>query len=115
VFTNSVNHDKGQGLVEYAMIMILVALVVIAALAILGPIVGNVFSRISNPLTVLEGSTDVPGSNTPGDAIAAFCSGNSTGTNVHVYVNSTTGTYLALSHDSTIPTGYTLVLYSSCP
>ena len=38
--------EKGQGLVEYALILVLVAVVVIAILAILGPTIGNVFSSI---------------------------------------------------------------------
>jgi pilus assembly protein Flp/PilA len=38
--------EKGQGLVEYALILVLVALVVLAVLLLLGPIVGNVFSNI---------------------------------------------------------------------
>ncbi len=38
--------EKGQGLVEYALILVLVAIVVIAILLILGPVVGNVFSNI---------------------------------------------------------------------
>ena len=42
--------EKGQGLVEYALILVLVAIVVIAALMILGPIIGNVFSKISSSL-----------------------------------------------------------------
>ncbi len=42
--------EKGQGLVEYALILVLVAIVVIAALMILGPIIGNVFSTINNSL-----------------------------------------------------------------
>jgi pilus assembly protein Flp/PilA len=42
--------EKGQGLVEYALILVLVAIVVIAALTILGPIIGNVFSTINNGL-----------------------------------------------------------------
>ncbi|NPA31481.1 MAG: Flp family type IVb pilin [Chloroflexi bacterium] len=37
---------KGQGLVEYALILVLVAIVVIAVLALLGPAIGNVFSNI---------------------------------------------------------------------
>ncbi len=37
---------KGQGLVEYALILVLVAIVVIAILALLGPAIGNVFSNI---------------------------------------------------------------------
>jgi pilus assembly protein Flp/PilA len=38
--------QKGQGLVEYALILVLVAVVVIAVLLLLGPQVGNVFSTI---------------------------------------------------------------------
>lgn len=43
--------EKGQGLVEYALILVLVAIVVIAALMILGPIIGNTFSTINSSLT----------------------------------------------------------------
>ena len=43
--------EKGQGLVEYALILVLVAIVVIAILVILGPVIGNVFSRIVNALS----------------------------------------------------------------
>jgi pilus assembly protein Flp/PilA len=39
-------HEKGQGLVEYALILVLVAIVIIAILLLLGPTVGNVFSDI---------------------------------------------------------------------
>ncbi|MBL8078016.1 MAG: Flp family type IVb pilin [Anaerolineales bacterium] len=42
--------EKGQGLVEYALILVLVAIVVIAALTILGPSIGNVFSSINASL-----------------------------------------------------------------
>ncbi len=42
--------EKGQGLVEYALILVLVAILVIAALMILGPIIGNVFSRLNSSL-----------------------------------------------------------------
>jgi pilus assembly protein Flp/PilA len=41
---------KGQGLVEYALIIVLVAIVVIVALQLLGPIIGNVFTDISDAL-----------------------------------------------------------------
>ncbi|MGD8586244.1 MAG: pilus assembly protein [Chloroflexota bacterium] len=40
-------HEDGQGLVEYALILVLVAIVAIAILAILGPQIGNVFSQIT--------------------------------------------------------------------
>lgn len=39
-------HEKGQGLVEYALILVLVVLVVIVVLAILGPAIGDVFSNV---------------------------------------------------------------------
>jgi pilus assembly protein Flp/PilA len=42
--------EKGQGLVEYALILVLVAVVVIAVLLILGPIIGNVFTKINSSL-----------------------------------------------------------------
>ena len=42
--------EKGQGLVEYALILVLIAVVVIAILVILGPQIARVFSTISNSL-----------------------------------------------------------------
>ena len=42
--------EKGQGLVEYALILVLVAIVVIAILLLLGPIIGNIFSNIVNAI-----------------------------------------------------------------
>jgi pilus assembly protein Flp/PilA len=43
--------ENGQGLVEYALILVLVAIVVIAVLMVLGPIIGNVFSSINKSLS----------------------------------------------------------------
>jgi pilus assembly protein Flp/PilA len=43
--------EEGQGLVEYALILVLVAIVVIAILAIVGPQIGNIFSRVTNGLS----------------------------------------------------------------
>jgi pilus assembly protein Flp/PilA len=42
----SFQSQNGQGLVEYALILVLVAMIVIAVLLILGPVVGNTFSNI---------------------------------------------------------------------
>jgi len=42
--------EKGQGLVEYALILVLIAIVVIAILALLGGQVSTVFSRITSAL-----------------------------------------------------------------
>jgi len=43
--------EKGQGLVEYALILVLIAIVVIAALLILGPQIAAIFTRISTNLS----------------------------------------------------------------
>jgi pilus assembly protein Flp/PilA len=38
--------EKGQGLVEYALILVFVAIVVIVILALFGPAIGAVFSNV---------------------------------------------------------------------
>ena len=38
--------EKGQGLVEYALILVLVALVVLVILAVFGPAVGTMYSNV---------------------------------------------------------------------
>jgi pilus assembly protein Flp/PilA len=43
--------ENGQGLVEYALILVLVAIVVIVALLVLGPVIGNSFSMINTSLS----------------------------------------------------------------
>lgn len=40
--------ERGQGLVEYAIILAFVAIVVIAVMRLMGPKVGNVFSSVNN-------------------------------------------------------------------
>ena len=40
--------EKGQGLVEYAIIIMLVGIVVILVLIILGPAIGNIFSNVTS-------------------------------------------------------------------
>ncbi len=50
VGVEGVDDADGQGLVEYALILVLVALVVIAVLAILGPAIGNAYSGIVSSL-----------------------------------------------------------------
>ena len=42
--------EKGQGLVEYAIIISFVAIVVIVAMRLIGPRVGNVFSSVNNSI-----------------------------------------------------------------
>lgn len=40
------NREPGQGLVEYALIMLLVAIIVIVALALFGPAIGNLYTNV---------------------------------------------------------------------
>jgi len=42
--------ELGQGMVEYAFIIMLVAIVVIAAVTLIGPAVGNIFSTVNASL-----------------------------------------------------------------
>jgi len=52
----SKNNEKGQGLVEYAIILALVAVVVIGVMSILGPKIGNTFITINASLEFGSGS-----------------------------------------------------------
>ena len=42
--------DRGQGLVEYALILVFVAVIVLVALQVLGPTVGNMFTNVNTEL-----------------------------------------------------------------
>ena len=42
--------EEGQGMVEYALILVLIAVVVIVILQVVGQQVNNVFSNVSNGL-----------------------------------------------------------------
>ncbi len=56
--------EKGQGLVEYALILVLVAIVVVVIMALLGPAIGGIFSQVN---TALGG----------GDGLAQYCQDHS--------------------------------------
>jgi pilus assembly protein Flp/PilA len=45
-----IRREEGQGLVEYALILFLVAIVVIGILMLLGPQIGSVFSSVVGAL-----------------------------------------------------------------
>jgi Flp pilus assembly pilin Flp len=45
--------ERGQGLVEYAFLILLIAIVAIVTFLILGPAIGNAFTRINSQLTGL--------------------------------------------------------------
>ena len=49
-FHASRREEQGQGMVEYALILVLIAIVVIVVLTVVGQQVNNVFSNISNGL-----------------------------------------------------------------
>jgi pilus assembly protein Flp/PilA len=46
-----IKREEGQGLVEYALIIFLIAILLIVALQFLGPQIGSVFSSIGNTLS----------------------------------------------------------------
>ena len=48
--------ESGQDLVEYALLVALIAIVVIAALTALGPLIANVFNNIGNELSTVPAS-----------------------------------------------------------
>jgi pilus assembly protein Flp/PilA len=43
-------NEKGQGLVEYAIILALVAMIVVVVVRVLGPKIGNTFSSINSSI-----------------------------------------------------------------
>ena len=65
--------QSGQGLVEYALILTLVAVVVIGILTMLGPQVGNVFCNVTNSINGSPVANCSHPSNTDPNA---NCSGN---------------------------------------
>ncbi len=48
--TRLLDHQRGQGMVEYALILVLIAVVVVVVLSVVGRQVNNVFSNVSNGL-----------------------------------------------------------------
>lgn len=51
LFTLMKNNRKGQGMVEYGLIIGLIAVVVIAALTLLGPTIRDLFNDVNTELT----------------------------------------------------------------
>ena len=47
-----IESEQGQGLAEYGMVIVLAAIVVVAIVTILGPQIGNVYSRITYGFTI---------------------------------------------------------------
>ena len=59
------NKEKGQGLVEYSLITVLVAVVIVAVLLILGPSVVNVYAKVNNSLSAQSGGQGLLPTSTP--------------------------------------------------
>lgn len=63
MFKKLSGREEGQGLVEYALILVLVAVVVLVVLLKMGPAVGNVFSEILDTMNGISVTAD----DTPAD------------------------------------------------
>jgi pilus assembly protein Flp/PilA len=42
------SREEGQGMTEYGMAIVLVAIIIVAILTVLGPQIGNMFSRVTS-------------------------------------------------------------------
>jgi pilus assembly protein Flp/PilA len=120
--------EKGQGLVEYALILVLVAIVVIAVLMLLGPIIGGVFSTINDSLSGVggigggvaaapahSGYWDWDGSDYQPlfDAMDAYCAGKPSGTQIGWALNGTN--HYWVGDESQLPAGYSVYNRTACP
>ncbi len=65
-------NQKGQGLVEYALILVLVGVIVVIIVALLGPSIGNIICRISAKLNDGQGLEKCP----IGDVVNSIPQGN---------------------------------------
>ena len=115
--------QKGQGLVEYALILVLVAVAVIAVLTLLGPRVGDIFSEITGILTGNVSSSEITpepteeafGYPTSSAAYDAFCATYTGTDHFHVHHNSTTHRYIGLVNFAPSPPGFSLGPPVHCP
>ncbi len=119
---------KGQGLVEYAIILALVAIVVIAVVRVLGPSIGNTFTSINNSLdnsALLPGGGGGGGGQPSGphsdwqDAQSEFCVGQPSGTPHDMYHDIDDDLWIAGPSGGTPPSGYIdqtdVFQYDTCP
>ena len=91
--------QDGQGLVEYALILVLVAVVVLAILTLLGPQVGNVFSRVVNGLGVVttDGNGGGGGAPPPSTVEVTGVSASRNGADVFVTITVSANTNITVS------------------
>lgn len=100
--------EKGQGLVEYALILVLVAIVVIAVLLTLGPQIGQVFSKV---VTVLENTGAISSGVVTG--VTANRTGSGSGNDVVVNVTVSTNSSVTIT-DSQSSQSSTISCNGSC-
>ena len=78
------NSGDGQGLVEYSIILALLALVAVAVLVVFGPGVGNIFSESSKAFSVDSGEPEEQPKEEPSDEITISQVDYYNGNNVHI-------------------------------
>jgi pilus assembly protein Flp/PilA len=90
LFSNKKN-EKGQGLVEYAIILALIALVVIGVMTTLGKKVNGTYVKVSSALAPTTYMS-------MGDAYDGFCAENP-GVTPNFFYNPDNGSYVAVAYD----------------
>jgi Flp pilus assembly pilin Flp len=100
-----VQTEKGQSLVEYALILVLVAVVAIAILLKVGPVVGGVFSTVVEHLGL---------SNSVITDVTATRTGNGSGNDVTVKISVSTNTKVTVSDSQNAPTVQDTPCNGSC-
>lgn len=105
LFSNS-KHERGQGLVEYAIIVALVAVVVIGVMRVVGPKVGNTFSTINTALDSNVGYSKVY--NDFDQGWDEYCASVPAGTSVSSFFSSDEGPTKTIfaPEGFTAPSGY---------
>lgn len=98
--------EQGQGLVEYALLLTLVAIVVMGILTVLGPQVGDVFSRITVALSL-------PSEDNPLTGVTAMRTGHGEGNDVVVSVTVSNNTTVTVT-DSQSGHSSSMSCSSSC-
>lgn len=127
LFSNKKN-EKGQGLVEYAIILALVAIVVIGVMRVIGPKIGNTFSTINNSLPGGNavaaapsgpqdfGSTQWKNGFDTATPINAYCGSEGSGANYNLYnINAGSYTYYIASGQPWTGSGSTFMNTGTCP
>ena len=61
MFRNFFRNESGQGMVEYALIIALIAVVAIAGLTLLGPAIKDKFDTVTDEITNAGAASSAPG------------------------------------------------------